>query len=115
MAVYPQEKSEKFEVAACHGGIPIGFQAPLPQEKMNCMGSLGVLQGASGLQNPPPEAQNEFQGGPCHPITRPIGTKLLGSLVDRKPGQISFPWVDVDLMFSPRVWKNSKISLWGNI
>ena len=63
MAVYPQEKSKKFEVAACHGGIPIGFQAPLPQKKMNFGGSRGVPRGASGLQNPASGAQHEFLAG----------------------------------------------------
>ena len=50
--------SEKMEVAACHGGIPTGFHAPLPKksEKIEvaaCHG--GKPHGISSPPPPPPQ------------------------------------------------------------
>ena len=64
--------TEKLEVAACHGGIPTGFHAPLPKksEKMEVAACHGGKPHGI-LIPPPPPPQKKQENNPCPWILLP--------------------------------------------
>ena len=57
---------EKMEVAACHGGIPTGFHAPLPKKSETIEDAACHGGKPHGIPiPPPPPPQKEAKNKPC--------------------------------------------------